>query len=67
MLSDRDLWSAVNMVLRQHGERADTYIRHRIVNLEVQGDLDGVRVWKAIHDKLEALGRVAPGPADQVH
>jgi hypothetical protein len=56
VLSDWELWSAANMVLKQHGERAPMFVAERIGALALEGDMAGVATWRAIAHRIVALG-----------
>lgn len=55
MLSDRELWTAANMVLKQHGDGAPVFVAERIGALALAGDANGVSAWKAIAARLHKL------------
>jgi len=48
MIEDRELWACANQVLQQHGSDAPAFIAERIGALVLDGNLEGVRVWKEI-------------------
>jgi hypothetical protein len=62
LLSDWELWSAANMVLKQHGERTPIFVAERIGALALEGDMDGVETWKAIARRIVDL---SPSPGDR--
>jgi hypothetical protein len=55
-LSDLELWSAANMVLTTHSERAPVFVAERIGALALAGDAEGIAVWQAIARRLAELG-----------
>ncbi|HWU94731.1 MAG TPA: hypothetical protein VN029_03990 [Sphingomonas sp.] len=55
-LSDRELWSAANMVLTTHAERAPVFVAERLGALALAGDVEGIAVWQAIARRLSELG-----------
>lgn len=65
-LSEFELWSAANMVLTTHGERAPVFVAERIGALALAGDVEGVAVWQAIARRLSELGADA-GPMAVTH
>jgi hypothetical protein len=54
MISDRDFWCAVNLLIRRHGEAAELEARRADLMLE-RGDRDGQRVWMAIRWAIAEL------------
>lgn len=59
-LSDWELWSAANMVLREHGDQAPRFVAERIGALAIDGDTAGIEVWRAIAARLDALSTDDP-------
>jgi hypothetical protein len=55
VISERELWAAANMVLSRHGDDAPDFIGKQITRCALSGDAEGVRVWKAIADRLDRL------------
>jgi hypothetical protein len=43
------------MVLSRHGDDAPDFIGKQITRCALSGDAEGVRVWKAIADRLDRL------------
>ena len=48
MVSDRDIWTTANSLIKQHGEDAVIHAAMRHDELLDQGDVDGVFVWKRV-------------------
>lgn len=61
MISEWELWACANELLRQHGAKAASHAAERCAVLKAAGNRDGHRIWVAIGQRLEELGRdVAP-------
>jgi hypothetical protein len=60
---EQHLWACALEVERQHGDRAALHVAGRIGALALVGDFAGVKRWKAIAAKLDAL-RVSPDGMD---
>ena len=59
-ISDRELWACALAVERRYGDRAPVHVAERIGALVLDGDHDGVEVWKAIAARLDQLRQQAP-------
>lgn len=55
MISERELWSCANEVLRQHGENSAAFIAERVTALALAGDHVGVATWRAIAARMDQL------------
>ncbi len=60
MASELDIYRAANMRIEQHGETAHIAAAQRIEELDGQGDLDGVAVWRRIKRAVQELQRTEP-------
>lgn len=58
-LTERELWAAANMVLRQHGALAPRFVAERIGALALAGDAPGIAAWRAIAARIEQLSGAA--------
>ena len=54
-ISDKELWACAAQVLKQYGDDAHRHIAERIGALALEGDMDGVEVWKAIAYRFDQL------------
>lgn len=63
MLSEWELWSCANQVLKIHGDKSPVYIAEQIGALAIAGDHERIETWKAIARRLTELVDldVAPG------
>lgn len=63
MVADIDIYRAANILIEQHGVTAHIAAAQRIDELDGQGDLDGVAVWRRIKRAVQELQRMEPdGP-----
>jgi hypothetical protein len=62
-LSDWELWSCANTVLKTHGDKAALHVAEQIGALVLKGDDEGIRTWQNIAKRIEQLqtGAEAPG------
>lgn len=65
ILSDWELWACANEQLRQHGENASIFAAMRADELLEESDLDGVRNWLLIIDRIEQLLARPTGPLNR--
>lgn len=62
MISDRDIYSAANLMVKRHGEDAATQAAMRADVLGSANDFDGQREWIRIMEAVQQLQRTrAPG------
>lgn len=52
---DQHIWACALAVEKQHGEGAPLFVAERIGALALAGDDEGVAMWKAIANRLDAL------------
>jgi len=64
-MDDRDIWTAANLCIIQHGDLAVIRAAERADALLDAGDLDGQSVWLRILDAIKTLQ--ATTPAGPVH
>ena len=62
MTPDEERWAEALAVQRRHGEDAPVFIAERIGTLALEGDLSGIRRWKEIAARLDALAAASPVP-----
>ena len=62
MISELDMWRAVNLLIRQHGDNAEIVAAHRADELLERGDLDGRLVWMRIKRAVAELQSAPVGP-----
>ena len=55
MTRDQELWACALEIERQHGEGAFLHASMRIDELDGVGDSEGVKVWRVILKRIEAL------------
>ena len=55
ILSDWELWACADEQLKQHGQNAAIFAAMRADELLEKADLDGVRNWLLIIDRIEQL------------
>ena len=59
MISDPDIFRAAKLLIDQHGDDAAIRAAERADELQDEGDLGGVAVWRRI---LGAIGKIMRGP-----
>jgi len=65
MVDDEDIYTAANLLIRQHGVTADIAAAQRIDELVERGDLDGAAVWRRIRRAVKEIANTEPdGPAN---
>jgi hypothetical protein len=60
VISDPDIWRAVQLVIKRHGDDAPLAAAQRADELFNENDLDGAAVWRRILHAIEELQRVRP-------
>jgi hypothetical protein len=63
MVSDLDIWRAANLVIQQHGEKAEIVAAQRADLMLERGDRDGQLVWLRIRRAIAQWGATEPGSA----
>lgn len=66
MISDREMWTAANMMLVRHGEAAADAIAARIDSLLAAKDDQGAEVWSEILVRLGELQRERRRPGERL-
>lgn len=66
MIGDKELWACASQVLKMHGENAPRHVAERIGDMALQGDAEGVAVWKEIARRLSELAALTP-PSGEPH
>ena len=59
MISDRDIWRAANLLIREHGADAEIVAARRADDMAERGDRDGKSVWLRIR---RAVVEIQAGP-----
>lgn len=62
MTPDEERWAEALAVQRRHGEGAPVFVAERIGALALEGDMPGIRRWKEIAARLDALDAAAAVP-----
>jgi hypothetical protein len=57
MTPEQHIWACALEIERQHGPKAGVFVAERIGALALQGDMDGVSMWKAIAARLQTLSQ----------
>jgi len=63
MISDRDIWTAANLIVKRHGADAVIEAARMIDRMLDHGDPEGQLVWQRIRRAIEMLEAPASGPA----
>lgn len=50
-------WAAASMLIRRHGDDAPLIVAQRLGELAVEGDLEGISMWKSIAACMDKLTR----------
>jgi hypothetical protein len=61
MIPDRDIWRAVNLLIREHRADAEVVAARRAHDMLERGDLDGRLVWLRIRRAIVELQAVPVG------
>ena len=60
MVSDRDIWTTANSLIRHHGEQAETRaVAHHAAMMD-RSDREGVALWKRIRRAVKVLQAEEP-------
>jgi hypothetical protein len=62
MISDREVWTAANLVVKRYGADAGIEAARRADLMLDRGDREGQLVWQRIRRAIEALQVPASGP-----
>ena len=57
MTEDQVMWGAAVMLIKQHGDLAPVKVAERIGQVAMQGDDEGVVVWRAVAAHMDAILR----------
>lgn len=57
LTAERHVWACALAVQNLYGPRAALHIAERIGALALQGDSEGIAMWKAIATRLDVLAR----------
>jgi hypothetical protein len=55
MMTDRDVWTAAGMLVKEHGEHAAIVAAQRANEFMSKGDMDGRRLWMRITKTAASL------------
>jgi hypothetical protein len=61
MIPDRDIWRAVNLLIREHGIDAEIVAARRADEMLERGEHDGQLVWLRIRRAIVELQAAPPG------
>ena len=67
MITDRDVWTSANVLLKHHGEGAPLYAVQQADALLEAGDMEGLAVWKRILRAVQELQREQPAEGQARH
>ena len=67
MISDLDIWRAAQVMSKRYGKDAATEAAMRADEFQVQGSIDGQRVWMRIMQAIEELQRERPRDGEATH
>ena len=67
MISDRDLYAAAAMLIREHGDEARSIARNRAKELKAAGDEAGYAAFTRIAEAIKELGRNRPRSDETRH
>ena len=63
MISDREVWTAANLIVERHGANAQIEAARMIDRMLDRGDREGQLTWQRIRRAIEALQAPTSGPA----
>jgi hypothetical protein len=55
--TEREAWTAANIVIQEHGADAQEHAKGRIAVLTHAGDEQGVQAWRLILDRISSFRR----------
>jgi hypothetical protein len=55
MISEWQIWACAQQQVRQHGGKAPEAAAKRIMELDRDGDAEGVATWRAIASRIDQL------------
>ncbi len=67
MISNLDLWHAVQVLIKRYGDGAAIEAAMRADEFLDKGNLDGQRLWIRIMQAIKKLQRDRPGDGEAVH
>jgi hypothetical protein len=65
--TDPDIWSAVKVLMRRHGQEAPDYAAKRAVECKADGDPEGWAIWIRICAALNDLLGAVPSESDLIN
>ena len=66
MISDRDIWTTANLLIRQHNEHAALEAAQRGDACLERGDMEGLAVWKRVIAAIDEPQRDRPDEGERV-
>ena len=66
-ISDRDLYAAAAMLIREHGEEAHSIATNRAEELKATGDEAGYAAFSRIAAAVREIGQVEPAVGERRH
>jgi hypothetical protein len=67
MPSQRDVYLAANILVKQHGDEAAIFAAMSVDRLAAKGDLAGRAVWMRVLEAVKELQAKAPTPDKAYH
>ena len=67
MISDRDVYTAANLMIKQHGTEAAIFAAMNADRLAERVDRAGQALWLRVIQAIDRLAAQAPAPAERVH
>lgn len=55
MTRDQELWGMALALVKQHGDQAPLKAAERIGELVVQGEPDGIALWREVAKRMDSL------------
>ncbi len=67
MVSGRDIYTAAALLIRKHGEEAQSIARNRAEELKAAGDEAGYAAFTRIAAAVKEFGQIKPGAGKRRH
>ncbi len=67
MISDRDIYSAAALLIREHGSKAEATAKKRAEELKAKGDKTGRAAFMMIAEAVKELHQLEPRPGQRRH
>ncbi|KQX19051.1 MULTISPECIES: DUF6961 family protein [unclassified Sphingomonas] len=65
MIEDKEVWACAHQLMRQYGDAASFHAAQRADELLADNDLEGVKTWVRIANRIEQLEKL--GPDGRIH